>query len=110
MNKLIISLGLTLISFPAFSVILEKTEVNQIYAQSVNGANDSAAHAIRVNKSIDPVCEGRLHIDPRDKELFSTVLAYKLSNTTFNLMYSINETPAFIAGHLFSKCKLFSIY
>lgn len=86
-------------SLLAQAEIIETTKVSRLYVQSTE---NSEAHAIRINKSIDSSCNGRLYIDLSDKELFSTILAYKISGTEFNLMYSKNSPGKTIAGHLVS--------
>lgn len=90
--------------------IVENVKITRIFVQSLNGFHKSDAHAIKVSKDIDESCGQRLHIDAEDKEIFSTVLAYKLSDSEFNMMYATGDPAKVITGHLMSSCKLLSIY
>lgn len=98
---------LLLIAVESFAVIIEDVKVNQLYIQS---KTDSESHALRVTKEIDSTCSGRLSIDFEDKELISTLLAYKLADKQFDLMYETGSPQKTIKGHLQSSCRVFSIY
>ena len=94
----------------SYAGVVDNVSITRLYTQSVNGENDSSAHAIEIDKPVENNCNYRLHIDKEDTALFSTILAYKLSGTQFNLMYAVVVTPKTLAGHLVSRCKIFSIY
>lgn len=97
-------------SITSHAVTVSNVKVVNLYVQSLNGLHVSDAHAVRIDKTIDDSCGGRLHIDAKDKEIFSTILAYKLSGSEFNIMYAIGDPSKVITGHLISSCKLLSIY
>jgi hypothetical protein len=111
MNKFKALFVLVACTFSMFShsVTVNNVKIERIYVQSINGASASEAHAISINKEIDSSCSNRLHIDPVDKTLFSTMLAYKLSGTEFHLMY-VDAPAMLVQGHLSSGCKLISVY
>jgi len=109
MKYLIVSF-VALFSFNCQAEKVENTKITRLYTQSLHGSHKSTGHAIAVDKPIDSSCGYRLYIDPLDKEIFATLLAYKLSDTKFNFMYFKGESAQTIAGHLMSTCKLFSIY
>lgn len=111
MNKFKICFLLTigLFSMLSHAATVLDTKIDRIYVQSLNGSGASEAHAISIDKVIDSSCGNRLHIEAEDKELLSTMLAYKLTGTEFDLIYA--GAPAKkIDGHLNSGCKLLSVY
>lgn len=89
------------------AIIVENVKINRLYIQS---PQDSSAHAVSINKPIDPMCQNRMYVSFEDKELFSTLLAYKLSEKELHLMYEIGTSEKLVKGHLVAKCRLFSIY
>jgi hypothetical protein len=107
MKKTLVFISLLVTSLSANAIIVENVKINMLYVQS---PQNSGAHAVSINKSIDPLCAGRMYVNFEDRELFSTLLAYKLSEKEFNLMYEIGTSEKVVAGHLFAKCHLFSIY
>ena len=109
--KTLVFIVVFLLSSASQAVVLEGVKITRLYVQSLNGGNSSEAHAIAIDKTLESSCNSRLHIDPLDKEILSTLLAYKISDTTFHLMYSTDVVPGLtIRGHTSSTCKLFSIY
>ncbi len=105
-NKIICTL-LFVLSSTSHALNVENTKVTRLFIQS---QSDSNAHAVKVDKAIDPVCESRLYIEFEDKALFSSLLAYKLADKEFNLMYEVLSSGKIVKGHLAAKCHLFSIY
>ncbi len=105
--KKIISALILIFSVNANSVVVEDVKISQLYIQSQNG---SSAHALRVNKAIDSSCNGRVYIEFADSGLLSTLLAYKLADKEFDLMYQTGQPSTLIWGHLNASCRLFSVY
>lgn len=104
-----------LIAFSSTSVsvanLVTNVKVSTLYVQSLHGSGSvSNAHALTVTKAIDGSCNSRIYIEAEDVALMSTLLAYKLANKEFNVMYELNQSPKAIAGHLTSNCKLMSIF
>jgi hypothetical protein len=96
-----------LVTTQANAILVDYVKVTQLYVQSQNG---SAAHAVRVNKDIDGSCAGRLYIEFSDKELVSTLLAYKIADIEFDIMYATGQPSKSISGHLSASCRLFSVF
>ena len=113
---------LTTISHFTSAITIHNVKVEKLYIQSLNGAHKSAAHAFRIDKPIDESCKQRIYINPSDKELFSTLLAYKISGARFNLIYETKVQGSLLAGisyllvrffqsgnHLNNKCTQFNL-
>ncbi|CCN33703.1 exported hypothetical protein [Vibrio nigripulchritudo SO65] len=108
--KLLVAIAITTTSYSASAIIITGAKIENLYVQSLNGPHKSDAHALRIDKPIDNSCHHRMYINPLDKELFSTLLAYKASGTSFNLMYEIGKPKQLVAGHVESTCKIYSIW
>lgn len=107
MMKIALFIALASASFSAGAVIVENVKVAKLYVQS---QQNSGANAVKIDKDIDPVCQNRMYINFEDKELFSVLLAYKLAEKEFHLMYEVGTSEKLVKGHLGAKCRLFSIY
>ncbi|PKF81644.1 hypothetical protein CW749_03130 [Vibrio sp. vnigr-6D03] len=99
MNKLVF-FAVLLFSSIVESAVLYNVGIEKLYVQSINGEHRSQAHAVKFNKAIHSSCNSRLYIDSLDKEVFSALLAYKMSNQKFDIMYEINKPSKSISGHL----------
>ncbi|MBC7007288.1 hypothetical protein BIZ38_02360 [Pseudoalteromonas sp. BZK2] len=104
-----------LIAFSSTAVsaanLVTNVKVSTLYVQSLNSSGFvSNAHALIVTKAIDDSCNSRTYIEAEDVALMNTLLAYKLANKEFNVMYELNQSSKTIAGHLTSNYKLMSIF
>ncbi len=109
-SKLTLFVGSILLSCSVNAATVTNVKVQNLYVQSLNGSVSSAAHAVRVDKPLDSSCQDLVYINPLDKELFSTLLAYKASGAIFNLKYETSQPSRTVAGHLEATCKVYSIW
>jgi len=109
-SKLKLFVSSILFSCTVNAAVVTNVKVQNLYVQSLNGSINSAAHAVRVDKPLDSSCQELMYINPLDKELFSTLLAYKASGAVFNLKYEMNQPVKSVTGHLDATCKIYSVW